>query len=151
MSDEDYASFLDKANQDTGASKSKSGGSKSLGTKSIDADVPKALQNLDEFYISEADEPFEPVSLRWDGDALPGDDEFASLIGHKGEVEEAKEDDFDPQGQYEKVVGAVKKVGSSSIKFYRVEHGGTRTEWYVVSLDKKGGKIVGMKAVAVQS
>lgn len=73
-SDEDYSNFLDKANQDTGASRvltqSKS---KTVGTKSLDTDVPKHLEGIKEYYISEADEPFEPVSLQWDEDVLPSE------------------------------------------------------------------------------
>lgn len=34
---------------------------------------------------------------------------------------------------------------------FRVEHGSTRAEYYVISLDKKGGRIVGLKAMAVES
>lgn len=67
-SDEDYASFLDKANQDTGASASTQS---KVGTKSVDTAVPKALESVEEYYTSEADEPFEPVSLKWDGEGLP--------------------------------------------------------------------------------
>lgn len=69
-SDADYASFLDKANQDTGASKASTQQSSSrqkYSTKSVDTDVPAAVKNVDEYYTSEADEPFEPVSLKWTG------------------------------------------------------------------------------------
>ena len=68
-SDEDYSNFLDKANQDTGTSRK----SKTVGTKSLDTDIPKHLEGIEEYYISEADEPFEPVSLQWDEDGLPSE------------------------------------------------------------------------------
>lgn len=71
-SDEAYSSFLDQANQDTGASKA-STQSKTTSTKAVDTDVPATLQNLEQYYTSEADEPFEPVSLKWSGRAMPSE------------------------------------------------------------------------------
>ena len=72
MSDEAYSSFLDQANQDTGASKA-STKSKSAGTKAVDTDVPATLQKVDQYYTSESDEPFEPVSLVWSGKNMPSE------------------------------------------------------------------------------
>jgi len=68
-SDADYASFLDKANQDTGAAQQQSteSGKKSYGTKSVDTAVPPALEQVEEYYVSDADEPFEPVALKYSG------------------------------------------------------------------------------------
>lgn len=65
-SDTAYTSFLDQANQDTGASATTSS-KKSYGTKSVDTAVPAALQAVEEYYVSDADEPFEPVSLKFGG------------------------------------------------------------------------------------
>jgi hypothetical protein len=72
MSDADYASFLDKANQDSGgdASAQQQSDKKSYGTKSVNTSVPSALQNVKEVYTSDADEPFEPVSLEFGGGSL---------------------------------------------------------------------------------
>ena len=75
MSDDAYSSFLDQANQDTGASKA-STKSKLVATKAVDtdgADVPVALQQVDQHYTSESDEPFEPVSLKWSGENMPSE------------------------------------------------------------------------------
>lgn len=73
-SDEDYSNFLEKANQDTGASRaSTQTKSKTVGTKSLDTDVPKQLEGIEEYYVSEADEPFEPVSLQWNENGLPSE------------------------------------------------------------------------------
>jgi hypothetical protein len=69
-SDADYASFLDKANQETGAVEQQTSAKKSYGTKSVDTAVPKALEQVEEYYISDADEPFEPVALRYDGSSV---------------------------------------------------------------------------------
>jgi len=69
--DEDYASFLDKANQDTGASKQLKADTKFAATKAVNASVPAPLHKLnDEFYISDTDEPFEPVALGHSGKEL---------------------------------------------------------------------------------
>ena len=72
MSDDAYCSFLDKANQDTGASKA-STQSKSASTKAVDTEVPATLQGVEQYYVSEADEPFEPVSLKWGGKNMPSE------------------------------------------------------------------------------
>ena len=72
MSDDAYSSFLDQANQDTGASKA-STKSKSAATKAVDTDVPATLQKVDQYYTSESDEPFEPVSLKWSGKNMPSE------------------------------------------------------------------------------
>jgi hypothetical protein len=72
-SDEDYASFLDKANQDPSGGKASTQSTKKASTKSIDTEVPKALEQVEEFYTSDADEPFEPVSLKWKGNTLPSE------------------------------------------------------------------------------
>ena len=72
MSDDAYSSFLDQANQDTGASKV-STKSKSAATKAVDTDVPVTLQKVDQYYTSESDEPFEPVSLKWSGENMPSE------------------------------------------------------------------------------
>lgn len=72
MSDDAYSSFLDQANQDTGASKA-STKSKPTATKSVDTEVPLALQRVDQYYTSESDEPFEPVSLKWNGKNMPSE------------------------------------------------------------------------------
>lgn len=75
-SDADYAAFLDKANQDTDSpsastkQQSSGGGRKKTIATTVNSEVPAPLQELEAYYISDADEPFEPVSLKWDGGAL---------------------------------------------------------------------------------
>jgi hypothetical protein len=63
MSDDAYAKFLEGAN-DTGATAQET---KSYKTKSVNTNVPKALESVEEYYTSDADEPFEPVSLEYEG------------------------------------------------------------------------------------
>lgn len=149
-SDADYAAFLDKANQDTGGSASAQSAQK-VGTKAVDTVVPKALESIEAYYISDADEPFEPVALKFEGKEGVKPEELKKLIGHDAEVEEVSEKDFDPQGQYANVVEAVKKAGNGRASFFRVEHGSTRAEYYVVSVSVGEGKLVGLKALAVES
>ena len=72
-SDDAYASFLDKANQSTkpAATSSSSTSKKDASAQAVHAgvSVPKSLMSgLDGVYfVSEADEEFEEVGLKWDG------------------------------------------------------------------------------------
>lgn len=74
-SDDAYGSFLEQTNQDTGAS-DVSTTSKKTTTKAVDTDVPVKLQQVEQYYTSEADEPFEPVSLKWGGNNMPSESRF---------------------------------------------------------------------------
>ena len=78
-------------------------------------------------------------------------DEFGELINHKGEVSLISTKDFDPRGQYKEVLRAVQKTGDCKMSIYRIETGKARAEYYVVGLDEKGGRVVGLKAKAVES
>ena len=42
-------------------------------------------------------------------------------------------------------------AGDGKARIFRVQHGKTRVVYYVVGLDAKGGKVVGLKAMAVES
>lgn len=71
MSDADYEAFLNKANDggDGGQGQAKAQ-SEGYGTKSVNTAVPRELENVQETYTSDADEPFEAVALNFDGDKL---------------------------------------------------------------------------------
>ena len=74
MSDDAYSSFLDQANQATGASKSSTQSvSKDISTRAVDTDIPAVIQNVKVDYTSETDEPFEPVSLSYSGKYMPSE------------------------------------------------------------------------------
>lgn len=80
-SDGDYMSFLDKANQDVSggsASTAQKGGSFQFKATDTEVEVPKEIKEVtqDAFFVSEADEPFVAVALKYDGSSLP--DEGAS-------------------------------------------------------------------------
>ncbi|KAL8666475.1 MAG: hypothetical protein Q9202_001498 [Teloschistes flavicans] len=149
-SDDAYGSFLEQANQDTGAS-DVSTSSKKTTTKAVDTDVPVKLQQVEQYYTSEADEPFEPVSLKWGGNNMPSEKEFAELIGHGSDLSTMNTTEFDPRGRYRDVLQAVEEAGDGKSRIFRTIHGKTRFEYYVVGLDKEHGRVVGVKAQAVES
>lgn len=76
-SDEDYMAFLNKANEGvSGGSGQAAAQSTKVQSKAVDSgtEVPKEIREVcrGAFYVSDADEPFEGVSLRWSGeDGLP--------------------------------------------------------------------------------
>lgn len=74
--DDAYTSFLDKANADLDAGRQQQAApSAATATRAsaVDADepVPAALAGVEAFYISETDEPFEPVVMRWGEGEFP--------------------------------------------------------------------------------
>ncbi|KAI4290522.1 MAG: hypothetical protein L6R35_000213 [Caloplaca aegaea] len=145
-SDDTYSSFLDQVNQDTGASKVSSE-SNAATAKVTDTDVPMELQHVDQYYTSEADEPFEPVSLQWNGKNMPSED----LIGHGSNVSTMSRSEFDPRSQYKEVLRAVERAGDGKSRIYRVGLGKTRIEYYVVGIDNENRRVIGLKARAVES
>jgi hypothetical protein len=64
-SDQEYANFLEKANQDTGSSSNEVKSSGFAQTKAVDSAVPASLKSVGAFYQSDTDEPFEPVALKY--------------------------------------------------------------------------------------
>ena len=74
-SDDAYGAFLDQANQDTGSSKASSK-TTSAPTKAVDTAVPELLHKVRQYYVSDSDEPFEPVSLKWSGKNMPSESEL---------------------------------------------------------------------------
>jgi len=70
-SEAEYAAFLDKANQEIGSAESRDASQKEgHGSKSVNTAVPKMLEQVEEYYVSDADEPFEPVALRFEGSSV---------------------------------------------------------------------------------
>jgi len=163
-SDEDYANFLDKANEDpnAGSSAGAKAASGKVELKAVDGgvEVPKGLRTAteDAFFMSDADEPFVPVSLKYTAKSLPNEDEFAKLIQHpdpsSAEVTIQTISDWDPHGQYKSVVDATRAASTGSdVMVYRVGLGGVRVEYWLVGHEGKGknGRLVGVKALAVES
>ena len=80
-----------------------------------------------------------------------GTDEFRDLIDHKADVSTLSPEEFDPRGNYKEVMDAVQQAGEGEVRIFRVHHDKTRAEYYVVSVDAKGSKIIGLRAKAVES
>ena len=59
--------------------------------------------------------------------------------------------EFDPKGHYKEVISAVEDAGDGKARIFRIEHGGTRSEIFVVSMDRDGQKVIGLKALAIES
>ncbi|KAL6801818.1 hypothetical protein J3E68DRAFT_394457 [Trichoderma sp. SZMC 28012] len=165
-SDEDYMAFLNKANQDAdegraAAQSSRGGAGQQRAFKTTDegSELPKSIAEVcrDAFYVSEADEPFKGVSLKWKGEGgLPDEVEFAKLINH-WDAENAQIDimdpvDWDSQGEYGNVIDAVREATKGNdVRVYRVARDLTRAEYFVISRDDEGGRIVGVKALGIES
>lgn len=162
-SDEAYASFLEKANQPTGAntSTSKSHNQDEQAVTSQSSNVPAVLRSLDMTFTSESDEPFEPFTTPYSSSSLPSASEFAKAIKHdngQGVVEELSVGEFDPQDEYKKVIEAVEAAaagdgkGKAVVKCFRVDSGKrTKVFYYVVGLDREERRLVGVRAVSVES
>ena len=55
------------------------------------------------------------------------------------------------EGQYKNVLDAVRKAGSGAVKVFKVDLDHSRAEYYVVAVDEKEGRVVGLKALSVES
>ncbi|KAI1825769.1 hypothetical protein F4861DRAFT_500655 [Xylaria intraflava] len=162
-SDDDYMAFLNRANQDPGAGRAvPQGGGTEFKAMDDGAVIPAAIQRAtnDAFYVSDADEPFLPVSLAWDegGKGLPDEVEFATLIHHPDPAGAAVEiqdpAEWDRHGQYGDIVKAVREAGKGNdVRVYRVARDDVRIEYWVVTTDGKGkgARLVGAKALAIES
>jgi hypothetical protein len=77
-------------------------------------------------------------------------DALSKLIGK--DVLKISQKDFDPRGQYKTVIDAVKQeVGDGDLGYFQVDLDKTRSEYFVVGVDVKHGRIVGLKALSVES
>ncbi|KAI9934880.1 hypothetical protein ASPWEDRAFT_117760 [Aspergillus wentii DTO 134E9] len=172
-SDDAYMAFLNKANADLNAGRSlqPEPTESAVRTETVDVGVrvPAPLSSVDAYYISETDEPFEPVVLNWEGakrGIWPGSTQLSNLISPDADlspsIDTMSPASFDPQNQYASVLRAVRAAVTQSaaggidesdvdVKVYRVQVGTSRAEYYVLGLDVEGGKIVGLKAKAVET
>ncbi|KAF9893765.1 hypothetical protein FE257_009935 [Aspergillus nanangensis] len=170
MSDDAYMSFLDKANADLNSAGAEQTGKSSIArteTVSVNVRVPPPLTSVDSYYISETDEPFEPVALKWEGASKgvwPDSSHLSSLISPNADLSQSIDtlspSSFDPKNQYTAALRAVRAAvaegsgGDESaveVKVYRVEVGPSRFEYYVLALNVEDGLIVGLRAKAIES
>ncbi|KAH0544813.1 hypothetical protein FGG08_001042 [Glutinoglossum americanum] len=160
-SDEAYTAFLDKANEIPLAGGNISTQSAETKAAAVNTNAPTALQSIDKYYISETDEPFVPAAtivptvqalLTLLTPITSATDEFRDLIDHKADISIIDTDDWDPRGDYVYIIRAVREAaGVCEVKVYKIHYDRTRAEYYVVSLDSDGSRIVGLKAKAVES
>lgn len=82
MSDQDYEKFLEGASGSREQVENKTVGNKDNGftTKTVDGEIPARLGKVDAIYTSDADEPFEVVSLRFGGGKLDLSRSFFLLV-----------------------------------------------------------------------
>lgn len=79
---------------------------------------------------------------------------FAKLVNHpspdEADVSILDIGEWDTQGQYKDVVDATREATKGSdVRVYRIAKDGSRVEYWVVGLE--GGKLVGVKALAIES
>ncbi|KAL2872691.1 uncharacterized protein BJX67DRAFT_15634 [Aspergillus lucknowensis] len=171
-SDDAYMSFLNKANADLKSGRSQPQAEQYFSaarTETVDVNVkvPTPLASVDAYYVSETDEPFEPVALKWEGaekGIWPDASHFSKLISTSSDLSSSIEtllpSSFDPKNHYASVLRAVRAAAvqdsggdeaAVELKVYRVEVGVSRVEYYITALDVEGGLIVGLRAKAIES
>ncbi|KAJ5375718.1 hypothetical protein N7517_007724 [Penicillium concentricum] len=169
-SDDSYMAFLNKANADSSGSQAPQQGAGTVKTETVHSSlsVPKPLQSVDAYYISDTDEPFEPVALKWDGAAKgswPSADQLSSLISPDTDLSQSisilSPSSFDPNSQYSAALDAVRAAAiekdsgadksAVELKVYRVEQTSTKIEYWVLALHAPESRLVGLRAKAVES
>lgn len=81
---------------------------------------------------------------------------FAKLINHpsgaEADITILDITEWDREGQYKDVVDATREASKGAdVRVYRVSIGGPRVEYWVVGLDKGQGRLVGVKALGIES
>ncbi|KJR87098.1 uncharacterized protein SPSK_01983 [Sporothrix schenckii 1099-18] len=160
-SDDAYAAFLDKANEDpSGGRADRTNGAHASGANGANGlngnhpgvsqtEVPQRLVTAarDRFYVSDSDEPWVPVSYGiGEASSLPteGLNKPADSITILDPV------DWDSQGQYKPLIDELRvESKGNDVRVYRVQIDSVRVEYWLVShLD---GNLLGYKAKAVES
>ena len=174
-SDESYLSFLNNANADVSQPQASTSATAAPTTQSIHLTetIPASLSTIHEtIYTSETDEPFDPVVLKWadaSGGIWPDKTQFATMVspvadaGLEGGITVCGVGEWDPRGMYGGVVRAVREAAGfgekgeagegddGEVRVYRVEVGVSRVEYFVVALERNGGRVVGVRARSVES
>ncbi|KAJ5923940.1 hypothetical protein N7466_008127 [Penicillium verhagenii] len=164
-SDDAYMAFLNKANADNSAASTESEQAPRPQAVDDSLNLPASLQEVKVNYVSESDEPFEPVLLRWKGATKgewPSADDLSSLISPTADISSnistLDEASFDPRNEYTGILKAVRSATTEDdpdkvdIKIYRVQLGTSKLEYYVLALNSaEGGRIVGMRALSIES
>jgi len=164
-SDEDYAKFLDKANEDPskGVAKSQKSHPSNVQLKTVDKGVAvpkniKAKTDKEEWiYVTDSDEPFVGVALKLEEPHLPDEVSFAQLINYpfpeiaQKEITIHDPTEWDRNGQYAEIVDATREAcQGNDVRVYRVPRGRSKVEYWLVGVDEEG-MLVGVKALGVES
>ncbi|KAI9747218.1 MAG: hypothetical protein M4579_007503 [Chaenotheca gracillima] len=159
-SDADYQSFLDKANQPGGGEGGITSKPASTETKTITTskDVPEILKGMMRVvtYTSETEEPFESVSLEFDAQRRPDEEEFRTLIAapSSAKIEIWALEMWDPRNTYEAVTALLRRMTSDrfGVRVYRVELDQSRVQYYGLGVDMNDpDRLIGFRAKAVES
>ena len=73
------------------------------------------------------------------------------MIGQSAKAVAQSEADFDPHNRYQKIISLVKEARNGTAVIFKVQDSETRANYYIISLDEKGSRLVGLKAMAVES
>lgn len=76
---------------------------------------------------------------------------FGKLIKHEGDVSKSAVKDFDPRDEYSEVIQTIERAGDGKSTIFKLQHGQTRSQYYIVSLDGGHQRLVGLRALAVES
>ncbi|CAK7230843.1 hypothetical protein SCUCBS95973_007711 [Sporothrix curviconia] len=160
-SDDAYASFLDKANEDPNAGRARPADKepKATAQSKFSANAKQVPQKLvtaakDRFYTSEADEPFVPVCFGLGkATSLPNEDEFISITDSEHSADSITildPVDWDKQGSYKPLIDELQEASKGNdVRVYRVQVDSTRVEYWLVST--VDGNLLGYKAKAIES
>lgn len=82
-------------------------------------------------------------------------EEFAQLINHpapkEASIEISDPVDWDPKGQYTEIIDAVREAGEGNdVRVYRVARGSVKAEYWIITATADR-RLVGVKALAVES
>lgn len=164
--DASYSSFLNQASQPLSAQRqteSTSQARSAFDPTSSNSSAPQSIASLlstNPTYTSETDSPFTPVFFSYAGSGLPSAEQFSQCLSKSkshaasGEIEELSVKEFDSRGKYKPVVDAVSQAGEGgkgNVKVYRVEISKTRADYYILTIDDDGRKLVGVVTKAVES
>ena len=73
-----------------------------------------------------------------------------TLTSHKN-AQTTELNSFDPRGEYDSIINSVKSAGNGEVALFEVPMKGARREYWVLSVDEKGKRVVGVRVGSVES
>ena len=154
-SDADYEAFLNKAQSDRENAPTSSDSSNLHVAELQTEDVPNELHALHStskgtrVYTSDADEPFIPVSLKYEEDHDVDLKSFEKVTGTKG-AKEIKVKEWDPKGEYADVIKKVEEATKAKhVSLFEVDGKGSRVWFWIVAKEKGGKRLLGYRVLSV--